>query len=98
MEQGRTIDCLNHELSIKLWAETVRPENKEISEKFPYAIKPQEVYMDQTGQKVVTLNLLENTIKENQVNIATKEIQRTIRQIYPESIYHTAKCTKITDI
>lgn len=97
MEQGKKIDCLNNELSIKLWAETLRPENKEISEKFPYAIKPQEVYMDKTGQKIVTLNLLENTIKENQVNIAIKEIQRTIRKIYPESIYHTVKCIKITE-
>lgn len=82
-------------LSLKIPEELEAAFDEKVSEKFPYELRPQEVYMNEKGKKIFTLNLLENRLEDKQVHVAVREIQRMIAHIYPESIQIQARILKI---
>ncbi len=51
--------------------------------------------MDEDGKAIFTLNLLEKQLEEGQLSSATREMQRMITHIYPESIKNHARCMKV---
>lgn len=89
--------CLNGAMEMEIQTEFDRQTDETKARKFPYVLKPQEVYADVSEKKIITLNLLENRLEDRQILIAIREIQRIIRQLYPESIYHRARCYKIME-
>lgn len=80
------ITCLTEKISIRLPQNWEKAGNEIIAYKFPYSIKPQEVFMDLGEDKFLTWNLLNKPLQEAQVYSAIYEIQKLISHIYPESI------------
>lgn len=86
--------CLNGQMEIQLPREFEIPSDDVAGRKFPYEQKPQEIYMDSTGERIITFNLLKNALEEKQVYSAVKEMQQTIGHLYPESIRQRARCLR----
>lgn len=78
--------CLGRRMQIALPEDLKEPSAELLEKRFPYEQKPQEVYMNSDGRKIITFNLLEKRLKENQIYAAVGEIQKMINHIYPESI------------
>lgn len=97
MEKGILVECFNGAMEMEIQTELDRQTDEIKARKFPYVLKPQEVYADVSEKKIITLNLLENRLEDRQILTAIREIQRIIRQLYPESIYHRARCYKIME-
>ena len=87
--------CLNGQLEIQLPEGFEVPSNDVVERTFPYGQKPQEIYADSTGEKIITFNVLQNVLEEKQVYIAIREVQRMIGHLYPESIRRCARCIHI---
>lgn len=98
MENGKKISCLGDRIEVALPVGFDRAADEVIAEKFPYDLKPQEVYQDITGRKIITFNFLEKRLEENQIDGAIREIQRMIGHIYPESIKEQAKSFRTKDV
>lgn len=89
-----TVVCLNGQLEIQLPGGFEAVTGKEVEKKFPYGQGPQEIYMDHTGEKIITFNLLDKALEEKQVYSAVREIQVLIGHLYPESIRQQAGCIR----
>lgn len=86
--------CLNGQLEIQLPEGFEVPSDDAVKRKFPYGQKPQEIYTDSTGEKIITFNVLQNMLEEGQVYIVIREVQRMIGHLYPESIQRYARCNR----
>ncbi len=94
-DKWQEIHCLEEQVLLKLPKDWKKPEKEVIAKKFPYNSKPQEIYMDLDGRKMITFNLLENQLRETQVYPAIREMERLINHLYPESIRKTARLFKV---
>ena len=81
------INCLDDEVILKLPEDWNRPEDEVIAKKFPYISKPQEIFADLQERKIITFNLLDKQLVDEQVYPAIKEMQRLINRLYPEIRY-----------
>lgn len=98
METGRRTECLDGAVSFLLWPGAVRQTAEEVGRRFPYAMKPQEAYADETGSRILTLNLLTEKLEGEQTEGAITEIQKIIEKLYPESICHKARCMAMAEV
>ena len=89
------ISCLEEQVLLKLPEEWQRPEDEVIAKKFPYNSKPQEIFADLQERKILTFNLLDKQLVDEQVYPAIKEIQRLINRLYPESIRKEASLYRV---
>lgn len=89
------ISCLGSQFLVQIPEEIKEASDGRIKEKFPYQPKPQEVRMDEEGNRMITFNLLENLLEEEQVLPAIREVQRVINHKIPESIRTHARCMKL---
>lgn len=89
------ISCLGGQLLVQIPEEIKEASDGRIKEKFPYQPKPQEVRMNEEGDKIITFNLLECLLEESQVLPAIREVQRLINHKIPESIRTHARCMKL---
>lgn len=89
------ICCLGGQLLVQIPEEIKEAYDERIKEKFPYQPKPQEVRMNEEGDKIITFNLLECLLEESQVLPAIREVQRLINHKIPESIRTHARCMKL---
>lgn len=89
------INCLEEQVLLKLPEDWKRPENEVIIKKFPYNSKPQEIFADLQVRKIITFNLLDKPLLDEQVYPAIQEMQRLINRLYPESIRKAAKLFKV---
>lgn len=87
--------CLDGKLLFQIPEEMKEASDGQIKEKFPFKPKPQEVCMNEEGDKIITFNLLESLLEEAQVLSAAREVQRLINHKVPESIKVHARCMKI---
>lgn len=94
-DNWQEINCLKEQVFLKLPEDWKRPVEKVIAKKFPYNSKPQEIFADLDGRKMITFNLLEKQLREAQVYPAIREMQRLFNHIYPESIRKTARQFKV---
>lgn len=97
MGDGKEFCCLSGLMNVVLPAELERPAEEIAAKKFPYERRPQEIFMDSVGEQIITFNLLEKQLIEDQVYGAACEIERLIRHAYPESIRQRAGCTRAGD-
>lgn len=93
--QWEETSCLKGQILLRIQEKLKEPSNEKIKEKFPYQTQPQEIYMDEDGKIIFTLNLLEKQLEEGQLYSAVREMQRMINHIYPESIRNHARCMKV---
>lgn len=84
------ITCLERNISFRLPQDWQRARDEVVEHKFPYSIKPQEIFVDLEENKFLTLNLLNKPLQETHVYPAVYEIQRLISRMYPESIQKSA--------
>ena len=68
-----------------------RPSDEWMAVHFPAVPRPQEVYSSPEGNGILTCNLLDKPLREEQVYPAVREIQWLIGRLYPESIRVTAR-------
>lgn len=87
----KDIVCLSGQLSLKIPEELEKPSEKEAAEHFLHGQRPQEIWMDKYGSRILTFNLLELSLQEKQVSSAVREIQKMIGRLYPESIRESAQ-------
>lgn len=87
----KEILCLDEQIYMKLPEDWDRPSGETIATKFPYGKKPQEIFANPDTYHIITLNILEKSLQENQIYLAILEIQRLISHMYPESIRESAK-------
>lgn len=85
---------LEDRICMKIPTDWEKPSEKWIGGKFPYNQKPQEILTDPMGEQILTYNLLEEQLQEEQVKPAILEIQKNISHVYPDSIREQAKVTK----
>lgn len=97
MDDRKEFCCLSGLMNVVLPAELERPAEEMAAKKFPYERRPQEIFMDSVGEQIITFNLLEKQLIEDQVYGAACEIERLIRHAYPESIRQRAGCTRAGD-
>lgn len=97
MDDRKEFSCLSGLMDIVLPAEFEHPAGEMAAKKFPYERRPQEIFMNSQGEQIITFNLLEKQLIENQVYGAVCEIERLIRHAYPESIRQRAGCTRAGD-
>lgn len=62
-----------------------------VTKRFPYRLKPQEIYGSLKPDRMITLNLLEKQLHEKQIHPAIMEIQKLIGHIYPKSIHEAVR-------
>ncbi|MCM1251957.1 MAG: hypothetical protein NC321_03985 [Clostridium sp.] len=89
------INCLDDEVILKLPEDWKKPTDEVIAKKFPYHSKPQEIFADLQKKKIITFNLLDKQLPDEQVYPAIKEMQRLINRLYPESIRKEARLFKV---
>ena len=94
-DKWQEISCLEEQVLLKLPEEWKRPTDEVIAKKFPYNSKPQEIFADLHERKIITFNLLDKQLVDEQVYPAIKEIQRLINRLYPESIRKSAGIFKV---
>lgn len=85
---------LGDRICMKIPTDWERPSEKWIGGKFPYSQKPQEILTDPMGEQILTYNLLEEQLQEEQVKTVILEIQKNISHVYPDSIREQAKVIK----
>ena len=61
-------------------------DEKLIKKKFPYIAKPEYIWVNEQEMQIITFHLLHKELKNEQIKLAIKEIQRMIVHRYPESI------------
>lgn len=83
MDDRKEFCCWSSLMDIVLPADFERPAEEMAAKKFPYERRPQEIFMDSKGEHIITFNLLEKQLTENQVYGAICEIERLIRHAYP---------------
>lgn len=83
MDDRKEFCCWSGLMDIVLPADFERPAEEMAAKKFPYERRPQEIFMDSKGEHIITFNLLEKQLTENQVYGAICEIERLIRHAYP---------------
>lgn len=84
-------DCLAGRLRLRIPEEYGRPSEEWMAVHFPAGPGPQEVYCSPEGNGILTCNLLDKPLQEEQVYPAAREIQWLIGRLYPESIRVTAR-------
>lgn len=89
--EWQEIECLNGQVFIRVPVNWKQPSEKRMVKKFSYGARPQEIYGDFEEGAVLTLNLFDRVLSEEQVYPAIREIQRLIGHLYPESVKVTAR-------
>lgn len=90
----KEILCLDERANLMLPDDWNRPTSEIVEKIFPYKQKPQEIFVSLDLQHILTLNILEKVLQEEQVYPALLEIQRLIVHMYPESIRETSTLIK----
>ncbi len=85
-----TILCFEERIKVCIPGELAIPSEQTVKKKFPYDRRPEEIYMDSEGKRILTFSLLETSLGEKQVHSAVREIQRMTGHLYPESIRQQA--------
>lgn len=85
------LSCLAGRIQLKLPENYMKPSDEVLTVKFPVSPRPQEIYINPEGNRIITFNLLDKPLQEMQVYPAIKEMQRLISHAYPESIRLWAK-------
>ena len=85
------ISCLDGQIYLVVPSDWTRASDEITARKFPYSIKPQEIYTNPEADRIFTLSMLDRQLQENQVYSAIREMQRLISHIYPESIRKSAR-------
>ena len=97
MEENReqsgwqVISSLAGRMHLRIPEEYRKPSDEVAAEKFPVTPRPQEIYINPEGNRILTFNLLDKPLQEQQVYPAVLEMQRVISHAYPESIRVQAK-------
>lgn len=89
------ISCLDGRIYLAVPNDWTRASDEITGRKFPYSIKPQEIYTNPGADRIFTLSMLDKPLRENQVYSAIREIQRLINHMYPESILKSARGLRI---
>ncbi len=89
------INCLEEQILLKLPQGWKKPREEVITKRFPYSSKPQEIFTDLDERKIITFNLLDKQLHDEQIYPAIREIQRLISRLYPESIRKEARLFKV---
>lgn len=87
--------CLDEQVQLRLPEDWNRPSSSIVEKKFPYREKPQEIFACPNVRHMITFNILEKSLHEQQIYPAISEIQRSISHIYPESIYRSSRLIKM---
>lgn len=92
--EWKTICCLEEQIKVRIPGELVIPPEVAVKKKFPYDRRPQEIYMDSEGKRILTFSMPGKSLGEKQVHGAVREIQRMMGHLYPESIWQQAAVMK----
>lgn len=97
--EGQRISCLDDQITLILPTGWTRLSDEMTTKKFPYHSKPQEIFADDGVSRIITFNILEKQLQNQQVYLAIHEIQTVIVHMYPESVKEPAqkKSTEIGD-
>ena len=87
----QSVSCLAGRMYLRIPEDYRKPSNEVAAAKFPITPRPQEIYINPEGNKILTFNLLDKPLQEQQVYPAVLEMQRVIRHAYPESVRAQAK-------
>ncbi|MDD6626880.1 MAG: hypothetical protein PUF03_01355 [Lachnospiraceae bacterium] len=87
----QSIDIWKGQIYLEIPQEFMKPSVGEVEKIFPYDLKPQKIWMASEGQKILTFNLLEKQLQEEQVEDAIGAIGRFVHRAYPESIQESAR-------
>lgn len=87
----QAVSCLADKMHLRIPEEYRKPSDEVAAVKFPISPRPQEIYINPKGNKILTFNLLDKPLQEQQVYPAILEMQRVISHVYPESIRAQAK-------
>ena len=68
----RAAVCLNGQLEIQLPEGFEVPSNDVVERTFPYGQKPQEIYADSTGEKIITFNVLQMRWKKGRSTLPSE--------------------------
>lgn len=85
------VSCLAGRMHLRIPEDYRKPSNEVAAVKFPITPRPQEIYINPEGNKILTFNLLDKPLQEQQVYPAVLEMQRVISHVYPESVRARAK-------
>ena len=94
-KKWKEICLLDEKISISLPEEWTKMPDEMAEQKFPYLSKPQEMYVNENTDSIITFNLLEKELKEDEVHAAISEIQRMIGHMYPESINKSSTVLRV---
>jgi hypothetical protein len=89
--EWQRISCLGDQISLMLPFGWARPYDEVTEKKFPYHSKPQEIFADDSISRLMTFNMLEKQLQNQQVYPAIREIQKVIVHMYPESVREPAR-------
>lgn len=89
--EWQRISCLGDQISLMLPSGWTRPSDEVTEKKFPYHSKPQEIFADDSISRLMTFNMLEKQLQNQQVYPAIREIQKVIVHMYPESVREPAR-------
>lgn len=85
------VSCLAGRMYLRIPEDYRKPSDEVVATKFPVSPRPQEIYINPEGNRILTFNLLDKPLQEQQVYPAVLEMQRVISHAYPESIRAQAK-------
>lgn len=94
-KKWKEICLLDEKISISLPEEWKEMTDEMAERKFPYLSKPEKMYVDENTDSIITFNLLEKGLKEDEVYAAISEIQRMIGHMYPESINKSSTVLRV---
>lgn len=81
----KKIVCLGETVSLKMPEDWNRPSDEVLEKIFPYRKKPQEIYVSQDKDHIITLNILDKELQDKQIYPAISAIKRLVGHMYPES-------------
>lgn len=85
------VACLEERLCLTLPEDWTKAAKEVAVKKFPYRKKPQEIFTNSDASQILTLDLVEQHLVQNEVYPAIWEMQRLISHMYPESIKETSQ-------
>lgn len=81
-------------MTLKIPKNWEKPSETLAARRFPYRLKPQEIFVSPEQSSILTFNLLEKQLLDKQVYAAVTEIQKMINRIFPESIREQSSIMK----
>ncbi len=84
-EQWQELCCLADRMHVKIPGDYRKPAEEVMTAKFPSGIRPQEVYSNPEGSKVLTFNLWDKPLQEQQEYPKIETVHKLFGHMYPES-------------